>query len=96
MPSGQPRGEEMKRNTAWRITAGAPLLRLGLEISIVVSEKYVIEETAKLLEKVREINEAAQPSLVVKDFQPCDNFKRASDGKCYICGFERSAHSKRK
>jgi len=50
--------EIKKRNTAWVITASAPLLRPGLSISITVSEKYVTEETAKLLSKVREINEA--------------------------------------
>jgi 16S rRNA G1207 methylase RsmC len=49
-----------KRNTAWQITASAPLLRPGLSITIVVSEKYVVEETEKLLEKVREINNAEQ------------------------------------
>ena len=45
-----------KRNTAWTITASAPLLRPGLSVSIIVSEKYVVEETQKLLELVREIN----------------------------------------
>ena len=50
--------EIKKRNTAWVITASAPLLRPGMSISITVSERYVVEETAKLLAKVREINEA--------------------------------------
>jgi hypothetical protein len=50
----------MKRNTAWTITASAPLLRVGLEIKIVVSEKYVLEETLKLIAKAREINEAIE------------------------------------
>jgi len=58
--AGQERRMKMmdikKRNTAWRIKASSPLLRPGLEISIVVSEKYVVEETEKLLNKVREIN----------------------------------------
>ena len=49
-----------RRNTAWVIVASAPLLRPGLSISITVSERYVLEEAAKLLEKVREINLAAQ------------------------------------
>ena len=49
--------EVKKRNTAWTITAKAPLLRPGLEISITVSEKYVVEETKKLMETVREIND---------------------------------------
>ena len=50
--------EIKKRNTAWVITCSAPLLRPGMSISITVSERSVVEETAKLLAKVREINEA--------------------------------------
>jgi len=50
----------MKRNTAWTITAKTPLLRPGLEVSITVSEKYVVEEIVKLLQKVRETNTALE------------------------------------
>ena len=46
-----------KRNTSWVITAQSPLLRPGLSIKIIVSEKYVVEETLKLMDKIREINE---------------------------------------
>jgi hypothetical protein len=50
--------ELKKRNTSWVITARSPLLRPGLTVSIMVSEKYVVEETVKLFDKVREINNA--------------------------------------
>jgi hypothetical protein len=50
----------VKRNTTWTITAGSPLLRPGLTITIKVSEKYVVEETQKLMDKIREINEASK------------------------------------
>lgn len=46
-------------NTPWVITVGAPLLRPGLTLTVgPVSEKYVVQETLKVLEKVREINES--------------------------------------
>ena len=47
-----------KRNTQWTITAKSPLLRPGLSLTIQVSENYVVEETVKLLDKVRLINSA--------------------------------------
>lgn len=53
------------RNTAWVITASAPLLRPGMSVSITVSEKYVVEEALKLLSKVREINVAAQQTVAL-------------------------------
>jgi len=48
--------EAKKRNTSWIVTATSPLIRPGLSISITVSEKYVVEETLKLMDKIREIN----------------------------------------
>lgn len=47
-------------NTPWVITISAPLLRPGMTLTVgPVSEKYVVQETIKALEKVREINGAA-------------------------------------
>ena len=44
-------------NTTWLITIGTPLLRPGLTLTVgPVSEKYIVSETLKALDKVREIN----------------------------------------
>ena len=59
--------EVKKRNTAWTITAKSPLLRPGLEISITVSEKYVVEETKKLMATVREINDDIKEEVFRED-----------------------------
>lgn len=45
------------KNNAYTITVGEPLLRPGMTISTVVSERYAPSAVAKLLELVREINE---------------------------------------
>jgi hypothetical protein len=46
------------KNTGYTIVAKSPLLRPGLEITMgPVSEKYLVEETRKLLDYVRRINE---------------------------------------
>lgn len=66
----------IKRNTAWQVTASTPLLRPGLTITIVTSEKYTPEETLKLLEMVRKIdemikiNEAAKQSTLTTEDKP--------------------------
>jgi len=54
--------DDSRRNTTWTVTATSPLLRPGLSISISVSEKYLVEEIVKLLEKVRETNLALKES----------------------------------
>lgn len=49
-------------NAEHRVTIGAPLLRPGITITAVCSEKYVVPVTVNLLSKVREINAAlAEP-----------------------------------
>lgn len=46
-----------RRNTEYHIEVGAPLLRPGMTIRQgPVSEKYVVEETRKVLDLVRQIN----------------------------------------
>ncbi len=46
------------KNTPYAITITAPLLRLGMTITQgPASEKYVVQETIKLIKIVREINE---------------------------------------
>jgi len=35
---------------------------------------------------------AAQPLRAVDAPKPCDNFRKARDGKCFNCGCEQSAH----
>ncbi len=47
----------MKRNTEFRLTVSAPLIRTGLQIEAgPVSETYVVETAKKLLDFVHEIN----------------------------------------
>lgn len=36
--------------------------------------------------------QAAQPLRAVDAPKPCDNFRKARDGKCFNCGCEQSAH----
>jgi cell division protein FtsI/penicillin-binding protein 2 len=44
-------------NETYQITAKSPLLRPGLEITVIgVSEKYLVPVTASLMGYVREIN----------------------------------------
>jgi hypothetical protein len=47
------------KNNAYTLTVGAPLLRAGLSISTVTSERYAASAAVKLLAIVKQINAGA-------------------------------------
>ena len=58
----------------------------GIEQISIVEVMHMVE-FAKWLEQY-----AVQPLRAADAPKPCDNFKKARDGKCYNCGCEQSAH----
>lgn len=50
---------ELRMNTPHTVTISAPLLRPGLKISAVCSERYVVAVAARLMDLAREINAPA-------------------------------------
>lgn len=45
-------------NNTYKITVRSPLLRPGMEIETLVSEKYLVTALVALIAKVREFNES--------------------------------------
>ena len=56
-----------------------------------VSEEKV-EQARKLAESLVWDGEVRPAQRAADVPEPCDNFKKARDGKCYNCGCEETAH----